>query len=98
MIWRILIIICLFIVSIHGQLVDLEPFDEEGEEGDGEDEEEIPMTTVDEQCIRFEPHYRYYCQTTNIAEHNDEVRIICDRYRAFCAEHLPATLDYVYRL
>uniref|UniRef100_A0A0N5A7T1 Amiloride-sensitive sodium channel subunit alpha n=1 Tax=Syphacia muris TaxID=451379 RepID=A0A0N5A7T1_9BILA len=55
------------------------------------------VTTLEEQCRRFQQHYRYFCKTSNIAKYNEEVRIICERYEIYCSERVPATIDYIRR-
>ncbi|VDD88899.1 unnamed protein product, partial [Enterobius vermicularis] len=55
------------------------------------------LTTLAEQCKRYEGHYRYYCKTSNIAKYNEEVRIICERYEIYCEEQFPSTINYIRR-
>ncbi|KHJ91159.1 DEAD/DEAH box helicase [Oesophagostomum dentatum] len=39
---------------------------------------------------------RYYCRTSNIATYNEEVRIICERYRAYCSNRVYPSVNHVY--
>uniref|UniRef100_A0AC35TX95 Cpw-wpc domain-containing protein n=1 Tax=Rhabditophanes sp. KR3021 TaxID=114890 RepID=A0AC35TX95_9BILA len=55
------------------------------------------VTTIEEQCKTYKQHYEYYCVRSRIALQNEEVRIICERYDAFCRDRQPATLDHIRR-
>ncbi|CAJ0931808.1 unnamed protein product, partial [Mesorhabditis belari] len=56
-----------------------------------------PVTTLSEQCKRFLGHYRYYCRKSNIAIYNEEVRIICERYRAYCSDRVYPSINHIRR-
>ncbi|KHJ79693.1 hypothetical protein OESDEN_20653, partial [Oesophagostomum dentatum] len=47
-----------------------------------------PVTTLNEQ---------YYCRTSNIATYNEEVRIICERYRAYCSNRVYPSVNHIRR-
>uniref|UniRef100_A0A8R1IV90 Uncharacterized protein n=2 Tax=Caenorhabditis japonica TaxID=281687 RepID=A0A8R1IV90_CAEJA len=71
---------------------DLEPFDIPLEELEKDTKQ---VTTLTEQCKRFVNHYRYYCRTSNIATYNEEVRIICERYRTYCSDRVYPSINHV---
>lgn len=85
---------------------DLEPFDIPLEELEKDTKQ---VTTLTEQCKRFVNHYRYrfelmiklqvmfryYCRTSNIATYNEEIRIICERYRTYCSDRVYPSISHV---
>ncbi|CAJ0585704.1 unnamed protein product, partial [Mesorhabditis spiculigera] len=75
--------------------VDLEPFSSVSK-GDLERDAQ-PVTTLSEQCKRFVNHYRYYCRKSNIARYNEEIRIICERYRAYCSDRVYPAINHLRR-
>ncbi|CAP35892.1 Protein CBR-DOS-2 [Caenorhabditis briggsae] len=73
---------------------DLEPFDIPLEELEKDTKQ---VTTLSEQCKRFVNHYRYYCRSSNIATYNEEVRIICERYRNYCSDRVYPAINHIRR-
>uniref|UniRef100_A0AC35GHC4 Uncharacterized protein n=1 Tax=Panagrolaimus sp. PS1159 TaxID=55785 RepID=A0AC35GHC4_9BILA len=55
------------------------------------------ITTLGEQCKAKFEHYKYYCQSSNIAKYNEEVRILCERFDLLCRDRVPATIDHIRR-
>eukprot|EP00080_Pristionchus_pacificus_P000498 PDM60518.1 hypothetical protein PRIPAC_53496 [Pristionchus pacificus] len=56
---------------------------------------ERPATTLSEQCKQFLPHFHYYCRSSNIAKYNEEIRIICERYEAYCSDRVLPSINHV---
>ncbi|KAE9555774.1 hypothetical protein FO519_000988 [Halicephalobus sp. NKZ332] len=72
----------------------VEPFDIPLEELK---KETTRTTTLTEQCQVYKEHYDYFCQRSNIAKYNEEVRILCERYDLLCRDRVPATIDHIRR-
>ncbi|KAF8360627.1 dos-2 [Pristionchus pacificus] len=58
---------------------------------------ERPATTLSEQCKQFLPHFHYYCRSSNIAKYNEEIRIICERYEAYCSDRVLPSINHIRR-
>ncbi|KIH43621.1 hypothetical protein ANCDUO_26368, partial [Ancylostoma duodenale] len=39
----------------------------------------------------------YYCRTSNIATYNEEIRIICERYRTYCSDRVYPSVNHIRR-
>uniref|UniRef100_A0A0K0CVI1 FZ domain-containing protein n=1 Tax=Angiostrongylus cantonensis TaxID=6313 RepID=A0A0K0CVI1_ANGCA len=79
---------------LPGVDVQLEPFDVPLSDLEKDAE---PVTTLNEQCSRFLNHYRYFCRTSDIATYNEEVRIICERYRTYCSDRVYPSVNHIRR-
>ncbi|VDN02520.1 unnamed protein product [Thelazia callipaeda] len=73
---------------------DFEPFDVPLKELELDTRQIISRA---EECKRYQSHYRYYCKKTNIAQYNEEVRIICERYLHICSDLSPSTINHIHR-
>uniref|UniRef100_A0A7E4V611 Uncharacterized protein n=1 Tax=Panagrellus redivivus TaxID=6233 RepID=A0A7E4V611_PANRE len=98
---RFWLLLSIFVVSLPlGHFQDVitdeikEPFDIPLEDLE---KETTRTTTLTEQCQNYQKHYHYYCESTNIAKYNEEVRIICERYDLLCRDRVPATIDHIRR-
>uniref|UniRef100_A0A0N5A0I8 Uncharacterized protein n=1 Tax=Parastrongyloides trichosuri TaxID=131310 RepID=A0A0N5A0I8_PARTI len=75
-------------------VLDYEPFDMTI---DDLKKESRKVTTIDEQCKSYKQHYDYYCVRSTLSVMNEEIRIICERYDAFCRDRIPATIEHIRR-
>uniref|UniRef100_A0A0N5C0Z3 Uncharacterized protein n=1 Tax=Strongyloides papillosus TaxID=174720 RepID=A0A0N5C0Z3_STREA len=75
-------------------VVDYEPFDLTI---DDLKKESRKVTTINEQCKAYKQHYEYYCVKSSFAVMNEEIRIICERYDAYCRDRIPATIEHIRR-
>uniref|UniRef100_A0A914C9G4 Uncharacterized protein n=1 Tax=Acrobeloides nanus TaxID=290746 RepID=A0A914C9G4_9BILA len=88
----------LFILCVNSEEAEddetFEPFDIPLEELQKESRK---ITTLTEECKKYQEHYKYYCVRSNIGKYNEEVRIICERYELLCRDRIPPTVDHIRR-